>query len=1089
MSAGCEYAFNIKTKTKEEAMDADLWERLRDKAMSLEGYLNALNTSNGDNILSLADIDEDLFNEGDIISSITGGTMKLSDIKIELPLQAMQAIDARLTQVTKTLLSLDSHKEYLKLKVDGKASYDFLNAVNFLSRRQKIVNFPMKWFNLQKRIFGANFDMYGAYLQNVNNVAPLSKAYTMLNRSIDKTENAKGGLYNAALNSFRKGHQSFSGIAKRGELAISHGDGEFDSLLKFFNYKVSNFDGHNLNSMANITKFNTFLSRIVKTDVDMEVTKELYNSALNTVKEFWDINYGRDLSKRMIEGEFQNKEITWDDVQADNTSILGLRKSLMIDSKEMYGSYARFLDAETRSFYEGVFKEIDEGSIQQFYVPIQRVFNKEDNDLTPTEDRQRFNPTTVMKFLGNREMGDAVEIDTSYQMALEQHVEYMKLGFNAISHSLFYDISMGYLDEAGENLDFTTKEAVKALAKNVKISGAPSRKGTPGVERLKKIMSLSSFFPALMISKPASGINNIIGSGMGMYNGDYLGYTISNKKFDEALKSGNDLAVTVNKIIESEFLEGGLTQSFLRRVDSPPEERGPIVDNVLNNVVEWTNKLADFSVNGYFLKNWDWYHKFLTVPGSEREILRTHLKTLAYQHALGEVEILSYKRGEDIRRIKNMIEDNRYDSASIKERIADLVEGQIEVANKTGNIELKTAMEDLVSSEYSENSLRSFIRKDFSLSSSEKENIIVSSIMNLKPLLDQSLGDFSRTNKPYIENLMLRDANTYSKVLLGGILKATSYFNMVGRVASTNYALGLNSMFSTMFKVSGYESSNDLVGLASLKDFDRGQAAVGASVLAGTALAIYGILSGFFEDIPRVTSLGTHNPLEAYTPPLQLLTVEGYGLLGVLSGLGFELPIPDHLKEEIYMDNIRWATGALAGKNASQLYEETIINGEVLNPYKKMFSAVENLGNLYETIAYGLTEVDLSDRKDYYDWRSDMGEYMYPYNHLAPVYAMQKAVETFSEFSGAHEPADHSLASTNLVKNLARWFLGTSIWWNHEYEFNRTKSNYKYRHDALQYTYYNQYKNPRLQHPYYAGKRSELRKFSNELRALIGGNF
>ena len=1022
---------------------------------------------------------EDDVLEGDIISYLSGGITTREQFANSTDSSAVIRLSNRVQDFASALVTAD--KDFFKFAVDSQ-SEEVINLLRYQNTRKLVPQKMYSWLNWHKKIIGDKFDIHGAYIQLVNRVPIVREMNEYMKRYLNLNRSAGESLARRFEDVMKHRGRNVSNILQGGK-----GRAFLEQTLKIFDptYGIIRRDFYaKKNKALLINAFSEHTRKYLQESGELpkglDETEEgfrdfmlsLFNESFSTVKDIWTLNYGEEIATKMLRGDYLKTSIKWDDVADNNTSILGLQKTNIRGLNEMWSYVSPYMRSDNREPFRKVFERFSlendpetgepVAPIRMFYLPYRmseedRIANEQriaselggklnNDDEYTSDDFVR----SLFMFLEERKTDSDSEGVSDYMtVAMMQRLEQLTLGVNTLATRLFARGTEGYLErEALSNMDLTMKQGIQKYVDNAIYQATPAKRPdregsamTQNKMRLKQVMRLSSVFPAMMISRAASGIRNLVGAGMSLLNADWMGYAM-NTNFEKAYRQNDPLALKINGIVEEGYLSPGLASAFIdshRFIEIQAEKHGisqeKAIDRFLTGLETKINKFADWTTSGYFMRNIKWYHNTFTVPGSER-ILRSYVKNLMYQTVNADTMMLRnlrHHQTSDIQyKLRGLLsEDNPNEIRSGIEQIRGLAERQLNIANRHSNKEMASKytalIKDLDSETFNKkgDGIAQFLEYEAVLSDRELEEIINVSGRQWKARVDEQLGDFSPAGKPMIENLYLRNADTYGDIVLGGILKASSFFNVVSRTTSVAYMQGLHNAVGTMIGGTGKEAAGWETGLKGMTSFEFGGAAT-ISVGLGTILTVYGLLAGLFKRNVMIGSALSMNPMSGYVAPARLVGMESLTIWGALSGMG--VSVPPEIREQVYRDNIRWATGAIAGKSASQLYEEGLEGERDFNPINYITSVAEDLFNLPETLSYGLKTIRLDGDLDrYYDWRQEYNNALVPINHFAPVYAVQKATESLVDIFAPKDDRGYRIATSNAVRAAQNW-VGLSVW-------------------------------------------------------------
>ena len=261
-----------------------------------------------------------------------------------------------------------------------------------------------------------------------------------------------------------------------------------------------------------------------------------------------------------------------------------------------------------------------------------------------------------------------------------------------------------------------------------------------GANAIRHLFNAVGIIPALAIAKPASGIRNILGGLIGLYMTDYNGINLHEamKQYRDGTASGESTiegktAMLVDNAFKKYFQSPKITGQYESTAEAVKDDTW--YESVARSMNDNAMKIADVFSEGLFLKNVEAFKNFFTVKGSEKNILRVHMKGLLYAKSIGDLKLWASGEGQ------------KADQETVIKKVEEIVGRNMDDAWY---------------------------------------------------MLSDGLGLFSKDNKPFHEAMMLESADTASKVILGGLGKALSFFKTVTR---TNEAAIAKALVSTSYKL------------------------------------------------------------------------------------------------------------------------------------------------------------------------------------------------------------------------------------------------------------------------------------------------
>ena len=1037
---------------------------------------------------------ETTIKEDDMISVLTGGLINEKQFVETNNPEMIRRVGSGLDDLVTALTS--ANKDFVSFLNESDSNSDLMKIMAaYVHRRGRIGTQMYDKFNLHKkfgRMIGVdpekmgilNFDIHGAYIQIINKFPIIRNLNEMMKHITNTNQTHSENIANSFVSLMKKKGKELSRINPH-----LGGESFLEQHLKFFDptyhfYERAKIGDYNyLNDRFTEYLMDAGVKDFHDSDIEdvaaAQMRQQVFKVTFDTAKEIWNLNYGANLTQRMLRGEFDtDNPITWKDVPDDGNTVLGLQKGHMRRVREFYDTskdYIRGNEDEVSSakkaFKDLINKfspddEANQPEIRAFYLP----FQMSDEDRAKYEeaminhravrnsDEETPYVSSIMKFLDERKTDGDPDFDktTNMRTAFFQRIEQLMLGTNSFTRSMFAEAARGYLtkltDQDHTKINQADIDGIRKYIHNVEVASKPSKDLSYGKERVKQLMRLSFVFPAAMISRAASGVRNLVAAGMGLFNGDWHGYAW-NTDFNKALKSGQTeigsqgwIASYVDKAVEEGYILPGLASAFFDsakfievQARNTGVSEGKYLESFLTRIEGSLSKFADWSVNGYFLKNIPWFYKIFTVPGSERE-LRGSLKNFMFQALNADVSMMINLRQSDATdidyKLKGLIDLSGSEYETGLQEVKVLVDRQLDIAKKNNNEDMRKQYEALARTigtgelDKIKSATANFNRwandTTGKFAEGELRQLTDISARQFKAIIDEQLGDFSPAGKPFIENLYLKDADTYHDIMLGGILKAASYFNVVTRTSSKAFLSGGHMVASSMFHKTGKEAAGWEEGLRGMVNFENGGGSATVSVGLGLILAMYGLTAGLFKKNTMIGSALSMNPISGYVPPIRLAGQEAIHIFGILSGMG--VSVPQEIREQVYKDNIRWAAGAIAGKTASQLYAETYIDGRSANPVEWFTELAMDIWDLPDLVSHGMTNIRMDkDFDKYYDWKRSFNNAFVPVNHLAPVYLAQKSFETLVELNAPKDERGFRIMSQNIQRIMSNWF-GLSVW-------------------------------------------------------------
>jgi len=775
--------------------------------------------------------DEAFKSFSDMLSYVTNGSIKkLEDLRY-LNKDMLLSLENKVNAIIETQIrAMNDPVATVKEATQSKTLISFVKKYNRIAKVrqgvQKVIA-PQAMFNVLAKavaklppqfrmLFGGSFDTA------IREFEPIRNMYVKQQRLLTYLQDTKNDIFNRLDKAINDAHtilKDFVNWTKDDlNVAIKYFDGNYDKGIEGFRDFLKANNLQILNEEESLT--------------------EIYKAVKSYLMAFKEINYGKSLVNVDL------KKMKPEDIekQADDNSVIGYIRNVKKLITELKDVYRIDMPEIEKSF----FQVIDEFKPLADYIPRKGVELIDDINIDSSL-------SYLQSFLKHRKMNTDTATAPMHKI-IHANLDNFAVSMNSLANLiLFYHGKKALAD----NADLFVKDNFKYLYLDTFLENVGSglfteddnvfldimpyirkkkNKDIPKhVRVLKNFMNVVTVMPALFIGKLSSVINNVVGGGLGLVSSDLDNISlISSTKLLHDIEKLPDTHVAkkalnhINKLFSTEFSSPGIVSEFSKRINDIEQNKKIDWKNLDEKFKEYSFKVVDFFMDGGFLgKVLPFYSKYLSMKGSETNILRKQI-----------IKVALLKSLYDINTIKDITDD----------QIKHITEKNLENAFY--------AIEDL--------------------------------------------GIFDKNNMPFHEKLMLENADTTAKVLLGGALKLAFTFKHVGRVTLNAF---MKNAINFIHKLDFVNPANIIDPVKMMEQF------AGVSMVMG--IALYNIIEDYFDDdkeLPSVSLFQRSDFLSGY----------GRGWIDIFLGSlapALNLPVSDKAYETIKRNHIMLIDGIIGGRD------------------------------------------------------------------------------------------------------------------------------------------------------------------------------